>query len=215
MKPFNRLFIISREERIIRFLSVFGNQVEIPFAELMKKAEKVNIPAGGSFSSTILDSRAMGLVSIVLNGSKRYELTALGKAILNNPTDRCSWKEAYLNVPLYKEYNSKFPDNKDYHNFIVWVDSNYKHRLLKRRQKFLNMGIRRFFEGFYNIKLPQRLRKVRTKTLSSFSHIITEGREETKQPTTFDDELFALIEVLKKAKERYSERDLKRLLEVL
>ena len=212
-------FIISKEERILKFLNIFKDRVgermlggiELSFSSLMENAELKGIPPGGSFSNTLTDSVTLELISSITNGVTRYKLTELGIKLIRSPTERALWKQAYLNVPLYKDYYNLFPEDKSYQSFFMWFHSN--HKISRDTQKLLNMGVRRFFEGVHGIKLPFRLEKHRRKlTLNDFK---SEEIDNDHSPMTIDEDLFQLIEILKKSKDKYSKSDIKRLLEVL
>lgn len=146
-------FIISKEERIIIVLSLFGNSVNVTKSSLELKAEQQGIPRGASFDHLLTDAQSLGLIS---NG-RGFSITELGKRILNNKEDRSLWKQAYLNVPLYKEYYEYLGHDMNYTSFIRYVYGKYS--VSRQFRKWLGMATRRFFKGFYEMELPPKLKQ--------------------------------------------------------
>ncbi|SRR3989344_688822 len=150
-------FVISRKKRLIEFASLLEGVTDASKAFIIQKASKIDIPLGATLNNFLTDCLSLKLI---LNGGK-YNLSPLGKKLVMEPENITLWKEAYLNVPLYKEFNEKYTENQDYNLFVEYT---YQHYDIPRNLvKLFGMGVRRFFEGYHQISLPARIKKPRRK----------------------------------------------------
>lgn len=213
-------FIISKEEKILLFLKLFGTFIDVSRTKLQLEAEKGSMPLGASFENLLIDSQALGFVS---NGGK-YNLTDSGKRILNNPNDRQLWKQAYVKVPLFKEYYENYGHDMNYTSFIRFVYSKYS--VSRQYRKWLGMATRRFFKGFYEAELPPKLkqpkmyvRRLTKRQMNINTEILGTSSNQENTPnglkSYIDDDTFELIGLLNKAKSKFTKEAIIKTLEKL
>ena len=143
-------FVIKKEGDIIEFIKHLSGYTNLSKSALLEKSK---FSQGATFDNILTDSISL---TFITNG-KGYTLSDLGNNILQNKESRDLWKKAYSNVFLYSQYLEEFINNSDYNNFIRYVYSRFE--IPRKLRKFLGMGIRRFFEGYFQVDLPPKIKQ--------------------------------------------------------
>ncbi|MFH1133504.1 MAG: hypothetical protein V1735_03360 [Nanoarchaeota archaeon] len=159
MSTFNDLVIESAEHRLMIILKAVREHEGLHYGDLQHVVEKEK-PRGLSsttFWRTLKDCKNMQLVK---NGTG-HRLTQVGEQFLNGINKR----EAYLNVPLFRECYDANPDVDDYEKIRNW----FLPRLKDAEERMRGTIIRRYFEGLYpNIKIGKGQRVNIKPTISDF-----------------------------------------------
>lgn len=208
-KLLREYFIIAKEDKIINLVKSFAGKIELSYVELMERANTHGVSKGGAFTNALSDAKTMSLIS---NGGKRYTITESGQRLASQPTNRELWKEVYLIPFLYQEYNKQFPNVSDYHNFMTWAYENYA--IKKGMDRVVSMAIRRFLEGYYQLKLAPKLGRFRKKEISTENIKNQEFAVNTSNLLISVDEYISLQKVLKELKDKHGKENIIKILEL-
>lgn len=138
--------IIVTTSRINKLLVLVDANPGNEYKVLENLIKKRGIASGGSASDLVRSARKM---QTLVNKGTEIHLSPLGKKMVSKPDDRELWKKACLNVPLYKEYYSLFPNDDEPENFIRWLIVEKK-----VRTREVTRMVRKYFEIVHEAHLP-------------------------------------------------------------
>ncbi len=145
--------VFVKPERIRYVLEIISKHPNLGYMQLMKHSAEVT---GGSFSHALKDAQIMGFVA---NGSG-FHLTPLGERfltlLLGSEEAKATLKQAYLNVPLFRQCFEELHNIKDYQQIRGWLLSHVNLREFEER--LVGSATRRYIENIYGEKVEGRPR---------------------------------------------------------